>query len=213
MDEVKSDTLEEVLGVDSFVFLASVESEVVLVAWVFTTPGELEGRVIPGTAEDVKGINNAEVPLFLSVSGLVVEGESIFSMIEAETPVEKEILVLSLNSDLVEEVTDGSLTLNRTVEIELEVAVGEDTIVIVKLEAVVLDACIESAGIAEGEPELELISSGDLALLLGQGFLEGDAGGGRLAGGLEGEKLVMNEVVLENGPLALLEGSPGFSLE
>lgn len=85
--------------------------------------------------------------------------------------------------------------------------------VVMQLISIVLETSIESFVATEGEPDFEFISRGDLPLFLSESLLKGDGGGGGFTGGFEGEELFVDEVVLEDRPLALLEGCPGFRLK
>lgn len=213
VDKVEGDCIEEVSEHDGLVLLSSIQTQVVEVFGVVSLPGELQGRVVPGASDGVKGIDESKTPLLLSVYCLLVDGESVLGLVESKSPVEKEIFVLSLDSDLVDEVADGTFALQASVEVELDIVLGEDTVIVVQLEAIVFDAGIEGSVLSEGEPDLKLVSSVDASFLLSEGLLEGDSGGGGLACGLEGEELVVDEIVVKDGPFAFLQGGPGFGLE
>lgn len=209
---MEGEGLEEGARDDSLVLLAAVAAGLEVEVGAAVLPGELSDRVVPLLAGKVEGVDEAEAPLRLAVGGLVVKVEGV-ALTVPEPPVEEQVLVLGFKAELVDEAAEVALALHATIEVEAIVVLGDHSMIVVQFEAVVLDAAVECAGAAEGEPELELISGGDLSVLLGERLLECDGGGGGLAGGLEREELLMHVVILEDGHLALLQRSPRLSLE
>jgi hypothetical protein len=172
----------------------------------------LKGRVVPGLSGHVEGVEEAEVPAGLAVVDLIIEVQS-FTLTVSQTPVDDDILVLSLNSNFVHQLADGSLALDATIKVESIIVIVEDSMIIMEFESIILNSAIEGSGFSEGEPNLQLISASNLALLLVEGLLEGDGRGGSLAGGLESEELLMNEVIFKDGDLAFLESGPWLAFE
>lgn len=143
-------------------------------------------------------MDSTELPLVVSESSFLIDGEIVSCLKPSHSPVSLKASFGNLHSSLYVLPFQSLFGLEASVQVELEIVMGEDSIIVVQFESIVLDPPVEGFILGKGEPEFDLSDHHVLALLLGKSFFEIDGGFVGLDCGFDCQYFIVDKVVFKD---------------